>query len=92
MKRILSLGLVLTMICTLLTFMPATAASIIDSGTCGAQGDNLKWTLDSEGILTIIGTGEMKDYGNTGFAASPWGGKGYNAKIKKVIINKRFFA
>ena len=33
------------------------------SGTCGAQGDNLIWTFDSEsGILTISGEGAMQDY------------------------------
>lgn len=32
MKRILSLGLVLTMLCALLTFMPASAATIVASG------------------------------------------------------------
>ncbi len=31
----------------------------IDSGTCG---DNLTWTLDSEGVLVISGTGDMEDY------------------------------
>ena len=32
------------------------------SGTCGKEGDNLKWTLSKEGVLTISGTGEMADY------------------------------
>ena len=39
--------------------MTASAAEIVDSGTCG---ENLTWTLDSEGTLTISGTGEMDDY------------------------------
>ena len=30
-----------------------------ESGTCG---DNIKWTLDSNGLLTLEGTGEMPDY------------------------------
>lgn len=37
--------------------------SNIVSGVCGAQGDNLTWTLNLDtGLLTIGGTGEMKDY------------------------------
>ena len=32
------------------------AADIVDSGTCG---ENLTWTLDSDGLLTISGTGEI---------------------------------
>ena len=34
-------------------------ASGATSGTCG---ENLTWTLDDEGTLTISGTGEMYDY------------------------------
>ena len=44
------------------SLLPATAlaAGIVDSGTCGAEGDgsNLTWTLDSEGVLTISGSGD----------------------------------
>ena len=36
----------------------------VDSGYCGADngGENLKWTLDNNGVLTISGSGAMKDY------------------------------
>ena len=37
----------------------ASAADIVESGECGAEGSNLTWTLDSEGTLTISGEGEM---------------------------------
>lgn len=33
------------------------APAIVDSGTCGKNGDNLTWTLDEEGTLTISGMG-----------------------------------
>lgn len=46
--------------CVLAT--PALAADTVASGTCGAEGDNLTWTLDSEGVLTISGAGAMKDF------------------------------
>ena len=57
-KRLLSLALCLLLCAGLL---PGTvwAAEIVDSGTCG---ENLTWTLDSEGKLTISGTGEMENY------------------------------
>ena len=68
-KRLLSFVLAVLMIASLL---PATAlaADIVDSGTCGAEGDgsNLTWTLDSEGVLTISGNGAMHDYDYS----SPW--------------------
>ena len=56
-KRLLSFVLAALMIASLL---PATAlaANIVDSGTCGAE---VTWTLDSEGVLTISGSGDMDD-------------------------------
>ncbi|MBR3551829.1 MAG: leucine-rich repeat domain-containing protein [Clostridia bacterium] len=40
----------------------ADAAYVVDSGNCGADGDNVKWSLDSDGVLTISGKGAMADY------------------------------
>ena len=39
--------------------LTASAADIVESGSCG---ENLTWTLDSEGTLTISGTGDMTNY------------------------------
>ncbi len=41
-----------------------TYSSIIADGYCGAEGDgtNLTWTLYSDGLLEISGTGRMEDY------------------------------
>ena len=41
-----------------------------DYTACGVCGENLVWTLDSEGLLTIGGEGEMQDYS---YVASPFG-------------------
>ena len=54
-KRFLSIVLVLSMLCT---FVPLVASAAI-SGTCG---ENLTWTLDDSGTLTISGTGDMTDW------------------------------
>ena len=35
--------------------------TVAASGTCGAQGDNLTWTLYDDGELVIEGTGDMRD-------------------------------
>ena len=77
-KRILCLALVMVMIFTLLP-MNAFAADVVAEGTCG---ENLTWTLDSKGTLTISGTGAMTDYSNDSNA--PW----FNSRssIKSVII------
>ena len=68
-KRILSWALVLCMVLALLPGA-AFAADVVASGECGAEGDNLTWTLDSEGVLTISGEGEMANYWDT---PTPWG-------------------
>ena len=36
--------------------------TVIDSGDCGADGDNVKWTLYADGELVISGSGAMADY------------------------------
>ncbi len=56
---------------TILLCVPiAAGAQIIDSGNCGASGDNVTWALDDTGTLTISGEGEMKDYRLAPFR--PW--------------------
>ena len=69
-KQILTLLLALTVVLGMA--ISANAATIVASGTCG---ENLTWTLDSEGILTISGTG----------AIDAWGFYS-NADIKSVVI------
>ena len=51
------------------------------SGTCGADGDNLTWTL-CEGVLTISGTGAMANYPALNM---PW--KYFITSITSVIIS-----
>ena len=52
----------------------------IASGQCG---DDLTWTLDSDGLLTITGTGDMWDYyGVNNF--NDWGG--YLNQIRSLVI------
>ena len=54
-RKALSLMLVLLMAFSLLP-ASAFAANVVHSGSCE---ENLTWTLDDEGVLTITGTGEM---------------------------------
>ena len=77
-KRIFSFVLAVLMIASLL---PATAlaAHCVAGGNCGADGDgtNLSWALYSDGMLSICGTGAMKDY------YSQW----RDMKIKTIVID-----
>ena len=60
-KRILSMLLALVMLATLLPLglIDTAEAAATHSGTCG---DNVTWTLDASGTLTISGKGAMADY------------------------------
>ncbi len=51
---------------------------IFSSGRCG---DNLTWVLDGKGVLTISGTGPMKDYSEDGPGLS-------DSRIKKIVIEE----
>ena len=53
------------------------------SGNCGADGSDVKWSLDtSTGVLNITGSGKMEEYSNTVYA--PW--YSYRSSIKTVNI------
>ena len=75
MKKLLSAFLALVM---LLSFGAiAFAATPVASGNCG---DHLTWTLDSDGVLRISGTGSMIDFSGD----QPW--KDQIMDIKAVIV------
>lgn len=78
MKKVLVLLALLAAVCGLLTFSAAAESAVVESGTCG---ENLTWTLDAAGTLTVSGTGAMKDYNYEG---APW----YQSRdsIKTVVI------
>ena len=77
MKKVLVLLALLAAVCGLLAFS-AAAESAAASGICG---ENLTWTLDAAGTLTVSGTGAMKDYNYEG---APW----YQSRdsIKAVVV------
>ena len=56
-----------------------TAATTVASGTCGS---GVAWTLDSDGTLTISGSGAMTNF--SGSTAAPW--HDYEGDIKMVTI------
>lgn len=51
---------------------------LLDSGTCG---ENVTWTLTSDGVLTISGEGAMADYYSSG---APW--YSYQTYITNAVI------
>ncbi len=83
LKKTLSIILTVLMIVTTIPF--AFAAYTVASGSCGADGDNLTWTLDSDGTLTISGTGAMATY-SIYENLPPWAG--HKENIKKIVIEE----
>lgn len=78
----------LIFIASLLTMTSLAASAEVVGGTCG---DNLTWSYDTETtVLTIEGSGEMKDYGRVWIdgqrTGNPWGI--YYNSISKVIANE----
>ena len=64
----------------------AEAADVIASGSCG---DSVKWTLDSDGVLTIRGSGKMhnySDYRYNSYNRVPWYSQ--RESIHSVVIEQ----
>ena len=74
MKRVMYLILTLVMLVSILPMQNVFSAS---SGTCG---DNLTWSLNNSGTLTISGVGFMYTS-----ISPPW--YSFKNQIKKIIIN-----
>ena len=80
--RILSALLALAMLLALLPTAAFADDSVVAGGTFGANGDNLEWTLDNNGTLTISGSGAMADYDS--YYNQPWAGQRDN--IKHLVV------
>ena len=65
------------------------ASNIVAFGDCSASGSSVKWKLDSNGVLTIYGSGAMKNYGyiatdSLSVTTAPWGK--YKDILKRLKI------
>ncbi len=66
-------------------FTTAFAADVVATGDCGSSGDNVTWSLDSDGVLTISGTGSMYA-GGTSMSSFSYGS--YSSQIKEVVFEE----
>lgn len=55
----------------------------VSGATSGTCGENVTWTLDDEGTLTISGTGEMTDY--FGADKGPWF---MDSRVRRIVIEE----
>ncbi len=62
-------------------YVPPAGPQIVADGVCG---DDLTWTLDSTGTLTVSGTGEM--YGGWNEEENPWAG--HKAEILHAVVEQ----
>ena len=78
MKRLFYVLITAIILCTALA-VTSFAATVVSSGKCGT---NVTYTLDSDGLLTISGTGAMADYSSS--SSVPW----YSSRssVKTVVI------
>ena len=90
-KRLLSILLAAVMLLSALPLglVDTAEAAAVSSGTCG---ENVTWTLDDQGTLTITGTGAMYDYDyiwendKGGTFDTPW--FGLREQIRRVVVGK----
>lgn len=65
--------------------LPVSADEHIKNESSDAGGNNITYTLNTDGVLTISGKGEMADYYLTD---SPWNSQ--KSKVKSVVIEGEF--
>lgn len=66
---------------TLLIVLAVSGVAAAESGKCG---ENLTWTLEDTGLLTISGTGDMDDYPHSDGKRSPW--YDHRNSVEAVVI------
>ncbi len=81
MKKFLSIVLAILMVVTTVPY--AFAAATVASGTCGADGSNVSWELDSDGVLTFSGEGATQDYSGPSLSPIYY----YKDDVKKIVVN-----
>ena len=88
MKKILSILAAAVMTASALTGAMTASASEVATGKCG---ENVTWTLDSEGVLTISGEGQMYGTGDSDryiYTYRNWKYYYYASQIKEVVIEE----
>ena len=78
MRRLI---LILSMTALLASLFTPFISAAEASGTCG---ENLSWTLSEAGVLTISGTGEMKNYSE--LYPAPW--YVHRAEIRMIVVEE----
>ena len=101
LMRLLAAVLALTMLCEMLPLAAfaqsdigqAVTAAVQEIGeenstvtNTGSCGENVTWSLDSDGVVTVSGTGEMSHYGWYGDVNPNRVFKDLSGSVRKVVI------
>lgn len=78
-KRIVA---VLLFVCLLFSCIPPVQTNAATVTASGKYSIDISWSLNSDGVLTVTGTGPMKDY--TFSSDIPW--QKYSSSVKSVVI------
>ena len=84
------IALLLSVLMVLALFAPLSVVSfaegdepaVVASGDCGKNGNNMLYTLYSDGTMVLSGSGQMKYYQYAGNA--PW--KDYRDSIRYLVV------
>ncbi len=82
--RILQGKILLTIlfVCVLMLGFSGIGATTVHAAESGTCGDNLTWTLDDNGVMTISGTGAMTNYSTESGQTAPWN----DYTVKSIVI------
>ena len=88
-NRLIALLIILVMMISTLPAMvfadDELPDGVVAQGECGADGSNVRWMIDTEGTLTIYGSGDMQKYDSWyGTSIPPW--RSYQFDFQKVVI------
>lgn len=76
--------------CMILCFTTTMSSSVVANAATSTPGNNLSYTLDSDGTLTVTGTGAMFNFRRASLGTltkvRPWAND--KDKIKKVVIGE----
>lgn len=57
---------------------------VLATNACGINGDNLRWKLSPDGVLTIYGTGDMQNFGSS--SNQPWKHSKTGIHVTRIVL------
>ncbi len=90
-KKIALIMLAVVLMAVCFVFGASAERTVVISGNCGAEGDNVTYVLYDDGELVISGEGAMEDYGESNGGGGSWSpGKipWYDYDVVSIKVNE----